>query len=201
MRGRKMSGLVTASLTLLLVALQVSTASAAPVRFGAKLTTNTQPSNSVPSHECDPDPGASCTRVMMQALNRSGGQKAPKTGTIHKIRLIAGEAGSLRIYIAQVKVDSTNLANSKAKVVVKGPKLTFQGQPDNFNGYKIETFNVNIPVVKGQYLAIKTNSTSVLRCNSGGTAQLEFQPALTVGAPYRTADDNDGCFMLVEAQY
>ena len=48
MPGRTMSRVAAATFTVLLVALSASSASASsPVRFGAKLTTNTQPSNSV----------------------------------------------------------------------------------------------------------------------------------------------------------
>ncbi len=48
MPGRTMSRVAAATFTVLLVAVSASSASASsPVRFGAKLTTNTQPSNSV----------------------------------------------------------------------------------------------------------------------------------------------------------
>ena len=39
------------------------------------------------------------------------------------------------------------------------------------------------------------------RKRSGGTRQLIFQPYLQVGQSYQQADDTDGCFMLIEAQY
>ena len=69
------------------------------------------------------------------------------------------------------------------------------------NGYKVETFNVTIPVNKGEVLAFRSTTTSVLRCNSGGNHQLLFQPILEVGQGYQQADDTDGCYMLIEAQY
>ena len=195
MRGRTMSRVATATFTVLLVAISASSISASsPVRFGAKLTTNTQPSNSSPAHDCEPTEGQSCTRVMTKAYGRTSA-KAPKDGTIGKIRLIAGDAGSLRVYMAKVK-DGT-----KAKVVYQGPKLDFDGQPNNAVDYKIETFNVTIPVKAGQVLAFKSTTTSVLRCDSGGTRQLILQPYLQVGQSYQQADDTDGCFMLIEAQY
>ncbi len=195
MRGRTMSRVAAATFTVLLVAISASSVSAAsPVRFGAKLTSNTQPSNSSPAHDCEPTAGDPCTRVMTQALGRNT-PKAPKDGTIGKIRLIAGDAGSIRVYIAKIK-DGT-----QAKVVRKGPKLSFSGQPDNMNGYKVESFSVNIPVHQGEVLAFRSTTTSVLRCNSGGNHQLLFQPVLAVGGSYQQADDTDGCYMLIEAQY
>lgn len=60
---------------------------------------------------------------------------------------------------------------------------------------------MNIPVHKDEVLAFRSTTTSVLRCDSGGTRQLLFQPVLSVGQPYQQADDRDGCFMLIEAQY
>lgn len=143
MRGRTMSRVATATLTILLVAVSASSVSASnPVRFGAKLTTNTQPSNSSPAHDCEPNEGLACTRVMVQAYGRNT-PKAPEDGIIGKIRLIAGDAGSIRVYIAKIK-DGT-----KAKVVRKGPKLTFAGQPNNISDYKIESFNREHPGPQG----------------------------------------------------
>jgi hypothetical protein len=195
MPGRTTSRVAAATFTLLLVAISASAASASsPVRFGAKLTTNTQPSNSSPAWDCEPNAGQSCTRVMTEAYGR-GTPKAPKDGTIVKIRLIAGEAGSLTVFIAKVKDDI------KAKVVRKGPTLHFNGQPEDGLDYTIEKFPVNIHVNKGEVLAFKSTTTSVLRCNGGGNHQLIFQPRLVVGDPYQQADETDGCYMLIEAQY
>jgi hypothetical protein len=56
-----------------------------------------------------------------------------------------------------------------------------------------------VPVVKGQFLAINAETTSMLRCNSGGTRILQYQPALPVGGALAPASDTDGCFMLLEA--
>ncbi len=121
MRGRTMSRVAAATFTILLVAVSASSVSAAsPVRFGAKLTSNTQPSNASPAKPCEPSASHSCTRVMSQAYGRNT-PKAPKDGTIAKIRLIAGESGSLTVYIAKIK-DGT-----KAKVVRKGPTHPLPG--------------------------------------------------------------------------
>jgi len=195
MSGHKLSRVAAATFTILLVAVSASAASASsPVRFGAKLTSNVQPSNSVPADDCEPTAGQSCTRVMTQALGRET-PRAPKDGTIAKIRLIAGESGRLTVYIAKIKDGTT------AKVMRKGPVIDFDGQPDNISNYKVETFSVSIPVKKGEVLAFKSTTTSVLRCNSGGNKHLIFQPSLQVGQGFQEADETDGCSMLIEAQY
>lgn len=80
-----------------------------------------------------------------------------------------------------------------------GPNITYLGQPKR--GAIVETFNVNVHVKKGEYVAISAKKTSILRCNSGGTRQLLFQPALVPGDPFETADDDDGCELLLEAIY
>jgi hypothetical protein len=60
---------------------------------------------------------------------------------------------------------------------------------------------VDIPVEKGEYLAVESRRTSFLRCSSGGPNQLLFQPALLLGDPFQTADGDDGCWLLLEAVY
>lgn len=168
---------------------------AAPVKFGSELNPTVQPSNSVPGLSC-PLPGA-CTMVQNEAYGRpDGGHLAPKTGTIKRIRVIAGAAGSFRPQIATVRPDE------KAKVTYTGPKLSYEGQTEaNYDNssYRVETFKVNIPVKKGQQLALRGNITSMVRCSSGGPNTLLYSPALRVGAPFQTATDSDGCWILMEA--
>ena len=171
---------------------------AAKVRFGAKLTTNTQPSNAGPAHVCSPqDPAAhSCTWVMNKSYNRTNGEAAPKDGVIAKIRVIAAVSGHFRLQLVKEKS-----ATSRAKAVRNGPVLHYQGQPDNAVNYVIETFSVNVTVHKGERLAAKGNALSILRCDNGSPNVLQFEPPLVVGDSFRTADANDGCFLLIEAQY
>lgn len=76
------------------------------------------------------------------------------------------------------------------------------GQPqgeDAPDAYEIETFKVNAPAKKGQYLATESQRSSMLRCSSGGPNQLLFQPALALNAPLETATHTDGCWLLLEA--
>jgi hypothetical protein len=180
----------------LLVLVATSDASAA-TKFGAKLTKNTQPSNSTPAHPCEPNPGK-CTRVSMEAYGRpDGGEKAPEDGVIEQLRIIAGDEGSFRPVLAKAKP-----GQEKAKVTYRGSKLHYDGQGPGFNEpYKIEKYNVHIPVDEGEYLGIESKKTSMLRCSSGGPNQLLFQPPLDVGGPFEIADATDGCWLLMEAVY
>ena len=104
----------------------VPTANAgAATKFGAKLDPTVQPSNSLPRHPCThQDPGLSCTMVENSAYYRpDGGERAPKTGTIRRIRLVAGGPGSFRLQIAKVK-RSTLFGTNEAKVLRNGPVST-----------------------------------------------------------------------------
>jgi hypothetical protein len=175
---------------------------AAPVKFGSKLNPTVQPSNSLPGLRCA-TPGA-CTMVQNEAYGRpDGGEFAPKTGTIKKIRIIAGGPGSFRPQIATVKHSaSPALGATKAKVTYTGAKLAYTGQSelnDEEGSYKVESFNVSIPVQKGQQLALRGNISSMVRCSSGGDNTLLFSPSLRTGGPSQGATDGDGCWILMEA--
>jgi len=168
------------------------------IRFGAKLTTNTQPSNAGPAHVCNPqDPAANpCTWVMNKSYGRNNGEAAPRDGTIAKIRVIAAVSGKFRLQLVKEKS-----ATNQAKAVRNGPVIHYVGQPDNAANYVIETFSVNVTVHKGERLAAKGNALSILRCDNGSPNSLQFEPPLVVGAGQRTADDHDGCYLLIEAEY
>jgi hypothetical protein len=168
-------------------------------KFGAELTGETQPSNSsVEGAPCFPETLGECTRVSMEAYGRpDGGERAPKSGKIKKIRVISAGPDTFRFQIAKAKADT-----EQAKIVYSSKKLQSQGQPENADPedpYVIETFKVNAPVKKGQYLATKSQTSSMLRCSSGGPNHLQFQPALGLNGPFETATGTDGCWLLLEA--
>jgi hypothetical protein len=121
-------------------------------------------------------------------------EKAPKDGTIGKVRLVAAHAGSFRLFFAKA-----HPASQEAKVVKRGPVISFTG--DNSSPYTIEVKNVDITVKKGWYIAVRASSFETVSCTSGGPVLLEFQPPLVVGDPFTTADDDNGCFLLVQLQY
>jgi len=172
---------------------------AAPVKFGSKLNPTVQPSNALPGLDCGELAGP-CTFVQQEAYGRpDGGELAPKTGTIKKIRLIAGGPGSFKLQIAKVK-RSTLFGTNEAKVVANGPRISYQGQTeanDEAGSYRVETFDVDVPVKKGQQLALKGNITSMVRCSSGGDNILIYTPPL--GSAFRPATNTDGCWILMEA--
>ncbi|MDX6634241.1 MAG: hypothetical protein QOF06_444 [Solirubrobacterales bacterium] len=183
------------------VAMMVAPAigAAAPIKFGSKLNPTVQPSNSLPGLDCG-EAGGACTFVQQEAYGRpDGGELAPKTGTIKKIRLIAGGPGSFKLQIAKVK-RSTLFGTNEAKVVANGPRIGYQGQTeanDESGSYRVETFDVDVPVKKGQQLALKGNVTSMVRCSSGGDNTLIYTPPL--GSAFRPATNTDGCWILMEA--
>jgi hypothetical protein len=185
------------------MAVPASSLASAPVQFGAQLNSTTDPANSLPAHPCNEmAPGKACTIVENEARYRpDGGERAPKTGTIKRIRLVAGGPGSFQLQIAQVK-RSTLFGTNEAKVVRNGPVIHYTGQTEaNFEEsvFKVESFKVNVPVKKGQYLAIKASSTSALYCAGGGNNILTYSPPLSAGGSFRSATSTDGCDLLLGA--
>ena len=191
---------IFAALAVIAMTIVPATSMAAPVKFGSKLNPTVQPSNSLPGLECSQEAPGPCTMVQNEAYGRpDGGELAPKTGTIKKIRLIAGGPGSFKLQIAKVK-RSTLFGSNEAKVVYNGPRISHQGQTeanDEAGSYRVETFDVNVPVKKGQQLALKGNITSMIRCSSGGDNTLIYTP--TLGSAFRPATNTDGCWILMEA--
>jgi hypothetical protein len=185
----------------LLVAQATPAGAANPVRFGSRLTNSDgsveQPSNA--PEVCDqtgPHDGDPCTLVSVRANSFDPGtkEKAPKDGTIRKVRLVAAHSGSFRLFFAKA-----HPASDEAKVVKRGPLITFNG--DNSSPYTIEVRNVNITVKKGWYIAAKASTFETVQCTQGGQQTMEFQPPLVVGDPFETMDDNNGCYLLVQLQY
>jgi hypothetical protein len=169
----------------------------AATNFGAELTPEVQPSNSsTEGAPCILDTPTDCTRVSMEAYGRpDGGEIAPKSGKIKKIRVISMGPDTFRFQLAKAKP-----ATEQAKIVYSSKKLRTVGQTDpNAETYTVEEFKVNAPVKKGQYLATKSKTSSMLRCSSGGPNQLQFIPALDVKGPFETATQTDGCWLLLEA--
>jgi hypothetical protein len=203
-RITRRTGLVLVLAGLLAAMVAPAASASAPVKFGAKLDPTIQPSNSLPGLNCEGavTPGPTCTMVQEEAYGRpEGGQLAPKTGTIRRIRVTAGGPGSFRLQIAKVK-RSTLFGTNEAKVLYTGPKITYSGQTEaNFESdrYRVESFPVDVPVKKGQQLALRGNVTSMVRCSSGGSNTLIYTPPLLAGSPFRPASGHDGCWILMEA--
>ncbi len=197
------TGIVAALASVAMMVAPAAGMAAQPVKFGSKLNPTVQPSNSLPAHPCSQiSPGASCTMIQNEAYGRPNtGQFAPRTGTIKRIRVIAGGPGSFRLQVAKVK-KSTLHGTNEAKVVASGPKISYQGQDESnwdSDSYRVESFKVNVPVKKGQQLALRGNYTSMVRCSSGGDNTLIYQPSLLKGGGFTPASDTDGCWLLMEA--
>jgi hypothetical protein len=202
-RLARFTGLAAAVASVAMMIAPAAGMAAAPVKFGARLNPTVQPSNSLPGLMCEHQtPGATCTMIQNEAYGRpDGGHLAPKTGTIRKIRLIAGGPGSFKLQIAKVQ-QSTLFKTNKAKVVANGPRISYTGQTEaneESGAYRVESFDVNVPVQKGQQLALRGNITSMIRCSSGGDNTLIYTPPLLSGSPFKPATGTDGCWILMEA--
>jgi hypothetical protein len=172
-------------------------------RFGARLTSQTQPSNAGNGVLCrNNKPSAMCSWVLMDAYQReaggANGHLAPMDGTISKVRLIACAPGSFVLQIG--RADPTT---DQAMVLQTGPLINYAGDPRHCRGqrYQIETFDVNVPVSQGDYLAVVAPKVGFVRCSSGGDNTLLFDPPLADGGELRTATEGEGCWLLLEAEY
>ena len=202
-RSTTRQGIRMAAAAAAIAALALPAQASAAKAFGAKLTSEVQPSNAAPAHPCaydENDQGLGpCTRVLMDAYGRPGKERAPKSGKIKKIRLIAAQPGTFRLQIVKARAKT-----QEARLVRNGPVINYQGQPADEEGdsttFNVESYKVKVKVKKGQYLAIESSETSMLRCSSGGPNQLVFMPPLAIGSPFRSADDTDGCWLLLEAR-
>lgn len=180
-----------------LIAVAAGAATAQAASFGADLNKTVQPSNAGMAHDCDANPGGKCTWVMGEAYGNPGGEMAPKTGYLKKLKLIAGEAGKFKLQIVKTTSDG------HTKSVRSGPKIHYEGQEQqnwDSDDYKVERFKTHVKIKAGQRLAIKTAETSTLRCSSGGPNTLLHSPPLKEQHGYQPYDDSDGCWMLLEGK-
>jgi hypothetical protein len=198
------AGIIAAFACLALAVVPATGMAKAPVRFGAKLNSTVQPSNSLPGLTCNgPEtPLVGCTMILNEAYGRpDGGELAPRNGTIKRIRLIAGGPGSIRLQIEKVK-RATLFGSKEARAVWYGPQIQYQGQTEaNFedDSYRVESFPVDIPIKKGEQLGLRGQITSMIRCSSGGDNTLIYTPPLFLGGYFTPASDTDGCWLLMEA--
>ncbi len=204
-RFARLGGLAVAVASVALMLTPVAGMASAPLKFGAKLDSTVQPSNSLPGLTCVNDPiRSACTMVQNEAYGRpDGGHIAPKTGTIKKIRLIAGGPGTTRIETVKVK-QRTLSTTQEGKLVHKGPKITYQGQTEanwESDSYRVETFTVNMPIKKGEQLAVHSHVNSMVRCSSGGDNTLLYPLTYYPKHPFNAAEGSDGCWLLIEAIY
>ncbi len=188
--------------SVMLAALPVLPASAAPVRFGARLTHSTQPT---PRETCASTVGRSstsyCTWVAVEAFENGDHERAPKDGTIGRVRIISCIGGSFTPQVARYR-----RSDHKARIVRSGPTLTYVkdtqsggcGGEDGDN-YKIQSFRVSLRVSQGDYIAVKATKIGFIHNSSSGDAQV-YYPALSTGGSYHSADESTGG-MLIQYEY
>jgi hypothetical protein len=174
----------------LLMAVQAATASAGTTKFGSKVSANdSQPH---PGQYCSNDHETNCTWVLVEGYHNPDRTNAPRDGVIDKIRLVASGPGTFKLFIARAKPNS-----DEAKIVRAGPIIEYEGGR-TVPPYNVETFNVNVPVNEGDYLAIRAKRPKFLNCS--GQQVLTYQPPLPVGGPFEESDPNSpGCTLLLQA--
>jgi hypothetical protein len=191
-----------------LAAMLIVPSAGAKTKFGADLKNGdgsvTQPTTEKNcQQDANPlDSTEKCDRIAVQYQDTGAIQDnitAPKNGTIDKLKLVALHKGNFKFELGDVK--GFHGSNGKGKIVDHGQKVEYKSSihgPD----YKIQTFDVNQPVDKGDYLAIKSKKTSLLKCQSGSTEQLLFQPTLPVGGPFESnLGHRSDCTLLLQAVY
>jgi hypothetical protein len=192
---------------LVLVGLTVSSGSAAtakvPTYFGAKLTTQSQPSNAESGQSCDENggiqPGSTCTWVAITAFENGSHFTAPWTGTVRHVKLVSCVKGKFRLQLAKAHPSART-----ARIVANGPEITYRGQSpcggSSGDHYVVQSFRVNLHVSRGDYIAIKAASTGTLSC-SGGDGFLLYAPPLPVGGSLKKAQAGASCDLLVQLSY
>ena len=199
---------------LILVGLTASSGSAAtssgraatattPTFFGAKLSTQSQPSNAENGQSCDENGGirhgSTCTWVAISAFENGSHFTAPRTGTVKHVRLVSCVKGKFRLQLAKA-----HPGTRKAKIVANGPEISYHGQSpcggENGDHYIVQSFRVKLHVAKGDYIVIKARSTGTLSC-SGGDGFLLYAPPLRVGGPFRKSHSGASCDLLVQLSY
>jgi hypothetical protein len=201
----KVLSVLVAPLTL--VGLTASSGTAAtvtsPTFFGAKLTTQSEPSNAENGQSCDENGGiphgSTCTWVAISAFENGSHFTAPRTGTVKHVKLVSCKAGKFRLQLARA-----NPSTRKAKIVANGPEITYHGQSPcggaSGDHFVVQSFRVKLRVAKGDYIAIKARSTGTLSC-SGGDGFLLYAPPLPVGGRFKKSHSGASCDLLVQLSY
>jgi hypothetical protein len=193
--GRRLVPALAATVAAL--ALIPAGASAATTWFGSSL--NHGPANAGNTCADNGVMGAAlCTHVGSFYPGFSGRAKAPVSGTITKIRLLAQGPTTLVVKVVQVRNLSSNHKKAQAKAIVKSRTLNVLGTTDSNGDAVIESFKVSLKVKKGQELAVDTTSNTAEYCSDGTPGQLLFDPVLALGHGFRSNGGVDGCLMLVQ---
>ena len=202
------AGLAAIGATAVLVAIPAGAAAAD--KFGADLK-NSDGSVTQPTAErnCQQDANAldstkECDRIAVKYQDTGaiqGNITAPHGGKIDKLKLVALHKGKFQFELGRTK-NYNGGDNGKGQIVAHSRHVKYESSIKG-TGYKIQTFDIpDKHVDKGDYLAIKARKTSLLKCQSGSTEQLLFQPPLAVNAPFTgNAGHVSNCTLLLQAVY
>jgi hypothetical protein len=182
---------------------ETAAAATAPTFFGARLTTQSQPSNAGNGQSCDENGGiphgSTCTWVAITAFENGSHFTAPRTGIVRHVKLVSCVPGRFRLQLAKASPGTR-----KARIVANGPVITYAGQSPcggaNGDHFVVQSFRVNVHVAKGDYIAIRARSTGTLSC-SGGDGFLLYAPPLPVGGPLKKSHSGASCDLLVQLSY
>lgn len=170
----------------------------AQTSFGSKLTATTQPANAGKGVYCrDDDKGQICSAVMTIARNRpNSAVRAPKDGTLAKVRLIACFPGSFVLQL--VSVDGSGAVSD----VRTGPTINYVGDDKHCrrSRYDIEEFPVGLPIRKGDRMAVLATRIGFVY-NAGDNGSDLFDPPLADGDTGRTSFDEGTGIILLEGIY
>jgi len=160
--------------------------------FGAKFTHQL-----TPPEFCTTNHSKICSWVLMEAQGNAGKEKAPRNGTISKIRLVAcAPGGSFVLQTVRVRPSPES-----AKVISTGPVINYHGTKRNCtisNHFDIEEFDVNVPVRRGDSLAVIGTQVRFMYNASSGPS-IMFDPPLAEGEAFRTTTLDSG-FLMLQAQ-
>jgi hypothetical protein len=170
---------------------------AATASFGAKLNQSGYKAVKNPK-KCKWDATEPCTRMPtmyaepwpVNAVQSPG--YAPHSGTITKIKLVARNSGGMRIQLG----DTSNQALPMGEVDRNGPKIHYQGTGE------VETFAVDIPVNKFEWIGFRSKRASTLNCNqpAGLESSFQFDPPLQPGDPAQVSSWQEECTHLIKAK-
>jgi hypothetical protein len=173
------------------VALFVTQASGQEI-FGAKFNHQL-----TPPEFCKANKGLMCSWVLMEAQGNAGKETAPRNGRIAKIRLVAcAPRGSFVLQVVRVRQNP-----ERARVVSTGPVINYKGTTRNCtasNNFDIEQFDVDVPVTKGDFLAVIGTQIRFMY-NPGSGPSIMFDPPLAEGDAFRTTTLDSG-FLMLQAQ-
>ena len=110
--------------------------------------------------------------------------------------MIADDEGRFRLQIVRAHETSSGFVG---KVVRNGPIIVYDGQPDPNEPYDVESFRVNVPVRRGERLAINDAQDLDPPLQLGRAEHAPLPAAAHPGAGFRANSDDDGCWLLIEA--